>query len=196
MRVLWDTLQNSIFLSLFLQFCVSPSLSFFSSIEASSLSFLSKALSWWWNSFFHGLFPSGWCLLSPFLLYLPLHLHGGKTPLKDLIEAQRSNLHRSFTSKLPSAPLLREIKYDYWKELMISHFEYIRKDWWDVVENIDYIPYSDQLNEIPKLRFFLNTKAMNVMVCAFSEEEYKKVHSFKNTKQMWNSLDVTYEGTS
>ncbi|KAL5128612.1 hypothetical protein HKD37_14G040825 [Glycine soja] len=44
----------------------------------------------------------GWRLLSPLLLCLPLHLHGGKSPLKDLIEAQRSNLHRSPTSKLPS----------------------------------------------------------------------------------------------
>ncbi|KAL5124255.1 hypothetical protein HKD37_02G004695 [Glycine soja] len=55
------------------------------------------------GSFFHGLFPSGWRLLSPFLLCLLLHLHGGKSPLKDLIEAQRSSLHRSPTSKLPSS---------------------------------------------------------------------------------------------
>ncbi|KAL5191037.1 hypothetical protein HKD37_04G010365 [Glycine soja] len=68
-----------------------------------SPSFLSKALSWWRSSFFHGLFPSGWRLLSPLLLYLLLHLHGGKSPLKDLIESQRSNLHRSSTSKLPSS---------------------------------------------------------------------------------------------
>ena len=43
------------------------------------------------------------CLLSPLLLYLQLHLHGEKSPLKDLIEAQRSSLHRSFSSKLPSS---------------------------------------------------------------------------------------------
>ncbi|KAL5187628.1 hypothetical protein HKD37_05G013270 [Glycine soja] len=55
------------------------------------------------GSFFHGLFPSGWHLSSSLLLCLPLHLHGGKSPLKDLIEAQRSILHRSSTSKLPSS---------------------------------------------------------------------------------------------
>ena len=91
---------------------------FFSSIEASSLSFLSRALSCWWISFFHGLFPSGWRLLSPLLLYLPLHLHGEKSPLKDLIEAQRSSLHRSFSSKLPSHNILMhnfvEIKSSCW----------------------------------------------------------------------------------
>jgi len=78
------------------------SLSFFSSIEASSLSFLSKTLSWCWSFSFHGLFPSRWCLLPPLLLYLSLHFHGWKSPLKDLIEAQRSSLHRSFSSKLIS----------------------------------------------------------------------------------------------
>ena len=102
-----STTQCSTFLPLFfLQFHAPPlyfSISFFSSIEASSPSFLSKAHSWWRNSFFYGLFPSGWSLLSPLLLCLPLHLHGGKSPLKDLIEAQGSNLHRSSTSKLPSS---------------------------------------------------------------------------------------------
>ena len=83
-------------------------LSFFSSIEAPSPSFLSKALCWWQNSFFHGLFPSGWRLLSPLLLCLPLHLHGGKSPLKDLIETQRSSLHRSSTSKLPSSGIIAQ----------------------------------------------------------------------------------------
>ena len=107
MRVLWDALQSSTSLLIFPFFpChfffLSLSPLFFSSIEASFLSFLSKKLSWWWSFFFHGLFPSGWCLLSPLLLYLPLHLHGGKSPLKDLIEPQRFNLHRSFSSKLPS----------------------------------------------------------------------------------------------
>ncbi|KAL5137254.1 hypothetical protein HKD37_10G027646 [Glycine soja] len=48
----------------------------------------------------------GWRLLSPLLLCLSLHLHGGKPPLKDLIEAQRSSLHRSSTSKLPSPFLM------------------------------------------------------------------------------------------
>ncbi|KAL5153613.1 hypothetical protein HKD37_19G053119 [Glycine soja] len=59
------------------------------------------------SSFFHGLFPSGWRRLLPLLLCLPLHLYGGKSPLKDLIEAQRSSLHRSPTSKLPSSAMVR-----------------------------------------------------------------------------------------
>ena len=52
-----------------LMLAMSFSFSFFFSTEAFSLGFFSKALSWWWSSFFHGLFPSGWRLLSLFIFY-------------------------------------------------------------------------------------------------------------------------------
>ena len=114
MRVLWDILQSSTSLPLFfLQFRAPPFL-FLSLFLFLHWSIISKLLiqgsSWWRNSFFHGLFPCGWCLLSPLLLCLPLHLHVGKSPLKDLIEAQRSSLHNSSTSKLPSSRV-QEVRF-------------------------------------------------------------------------------------
>ncbi|KAG5054296.1 hypothetical protein JHK85_006806 [Glycine max] len=80
-------------------------------------------------------------------------------------------------------PSFKGKKCDYWKERMIAHFEPIHKDLWNVVENGDYIPYDDQLNEIPrgqwteekKLRLLLNSKARNVMLYALSEKKYTKV---------------------
>ena len=85
----------------FLQFRAPPSLFHF--LHWSILpKLLIQGSSWWWSSFFHGLFLSGWHLLSPLLLCLLLHLQGGKSPLKVLIEAQRFNIHRSPTSKLSS----------------------------------------------------------------------------------------------
>nr|KYP55116.1 hypothetical protein KK1_001321 [Cajanus cajan] len=32
-------------------------------------------------------------------------------------------------------------------------------------------------------------------MCALTEEEYTKVHSFKSAKQMWDTLALTYEGS-
>nr|KYP56548.1 hypothetical protein KK1_002789 [Cajanus cajan] len=32
-------------------------------------------------------------------------------------------------------------------------------------------------------------------MCALSEEEYTKVHSFRSVKQMWDTLGLTYEGS-
>ena len=35
-----------------------------------------------------------------------------------------------------------------------------------------------------------------MMLCALLEEEYPKVYNFRSVKQMWDTLAVTYEGTS
>nr|KYP35598.1 hypothetical protein KK1_043361 [Cajanus cajan] len=32
-------------------------------------------------------------------------------------------------------------------------------------------------------------------MCALSEEEYTKVHRFRSAKQMWDTLELTYEGS-
>ena len=105
----WESCETQLkvqLLSLFLPSISSSPLSLSLPLYFPPLKHPSKLLiqgsSWWWSSFFQGLFPSGWCRLLPLLLCLPLHLHGGKSPLKDLIEAQRSSLHRNSTSKLPS----------------------------------------------------------------------------------------------
>ena len=78
---------------------------------------------------------------------------------------------------------------------MITYFESIHIDLWDVVENGDYIPYNDQLNEVPsgqwmeeqKLRFLLKFKAWNVMLCGLSGEEYTKVHNFRSETNVGHS---------
>jgi len=117
MRVLWDTTQSSTSLPFFFLQFHDPHSLFLSLFLFLHWSIISKLLiqgsCWWWSSFFHGLFPSGWRLL-PLLLCLLLHLHGGKSPLKDLIQAQRSRLHWSPTSKLPS--LFFHSKNKWWKE--------------------------------------------------------------------------------
>uniref|UniRef100_A0A151UIH4 Retrovirus-related Pol polyprotein from transposon TNT 1-94 n=1 Tax=Cajanus cajan TaxID=3821 RepID=A0A151UIH4_CAJCA len=41
----------------------------------------------------------------------------------------------------------------------------------------------------------LNSKARNTLMCALTEEEYTKVHSFRTAKQMWDTISITYEGS-
>ncbi|KAG5028772.1 hypothetical protein JHK87_012286 [Glycine soja] len=45
-------------------------------------------------------------------------------------------------------------------------------------------------------RFLLNSKARNALLYALSEEQYTKVHSYTNEKQMCDTLALTYEGLS
>lgn len=47
-----------------------------------------------------------------------------------------------------------------------------------------------------KQSYLLNSKVRNSLMCALSEEEYKNVHAFKTAKKMWDTLVITYEGSS
>ncbi|KAG5001365.1 hypothetical protein JHK82_022528 [Glycine max] len=84
-------------------------------------------------------------------------------------------MEEGYSTNKPS--LLRGIKYDYCKERVTTHFESIHIDLWEVVENDNYISYDVELNEILR-------------------KEYTKVHSFRSAKQMWNTLAITYKGSS
>ncbi|XP_070020879.1 uncharacterized protein LOC142181068 [Nicotiana tabacum] len=42
----------------------------------------------------------------------------------------------------------------------------------------------------------VNAEARNLLYNAISGEEYEKISSCDTTKEMWNKLEVTYEGTN
>ena len=73
---------------------------------------------------------------------------------------------------------------------MVTHFESIYIDLWDVVENENHIPYDDELNEIQrsqwmieqKLVFMIYLKAQNIMLYALLEEEFTNIHIFRIAK--------------
>nr|KYP69656.1 hypothetical protein KK1_008856 [Cajanus cajan] len=100
-------------------------------------------------------------------------------------------------------PLFRGTNYDYWRQRMIAFFDACHINMWEVVEQGYYIPHDDVGREIPKRRwnenqkqrFMLNSKSRNALMCALTDKEYTKVHSFKSAKQMWDTLAITYEGS-
>lgn len=87
---------------------------------------------------------------------------------------------------------------------MISFFDSSYIDMYDVVEKGNYQPFDEENKEVPrdkwtneqKIRYYLNSKARNAIICALSKEKYTQVHSFKSVKQMWVTLAITYEGSS
>ncbi|KAL3019239.1 hypothetical protein AAZX31_05G071900 [Glycine max] len=87
---------------------------------------------------------------------------------------------------------------------MIAFFESTHIDMWDVVEKGNDIPLDAHKNEIHrdkwkndnKSRFLLNSSMRNALLCALSQEEYSKVHDFRSAKQIWDTLAITYEGSS
>ncbi|KAL5187281.1 hypothetical protein HKD37_05G012991 [Glycine soja] len=84
-------------------------------------------------------------------------------------------------------PLFREIKYDYWKECMIAHFEFIHIDLWDVLNKI---PKGQRMKE-KKLKFLLNSKVRNVMIRIHQGTQLQKCQINK-----CETLAITYDGMS
>ncbi|KAL2319300.1 hypothetical protein Fmac_028269 [Flemingia macrophylla] len=100
-------------------------------------------------------------------------------------------------------PLFRGTNYDYWKQRMIAFFDACHINMWEIVEEVDYVPIDETGEMIPKSawtdnqrqRYLLNSKARNAIMCALTEDEYTKVHSFKSAKQMWDTVALAYEGS-
>ena len=41
-----------------------------------------------------------------------------------------------------------------------------------------------------------NARAISLLYCAVSGAEYDKISTYETAKEMWNKLEVTYEGTT
>ncbi|KAL5545088.1 hypothetical protein UlMin_008872 [Ulmus minor] len=78
---------------------------------------------------------------------------------------------------------------------------------WDVIEKGPYIPmkkYEESLveklksewDDTDKKRISINARAMNTLFCALSMEEFNRIRSCKTAKDIWNTLEVTHEGTN
>ncbi|WCJ31463.1 hypothetical protein M5689_012956 [Euphorbia peplus] len=104
-------------------------------------------------------------------------------------------------------PLFNSDNYSYWKKRMMCFIQAQNMSAWNVITDGDFIPtrmevglgnvvipqreYTDDI--LKKLQ--TNASAMNMMRCALSATEYNKVTSCETAQEIWNKLEVTYEGT-
>jgi len=101
-------------------------------------------------------------------------------------------------------PLFEGADYYYWKGKMELFLQSQDNHMWTIVENGNYIPYDENLNEKKKedwseeegKRMLLNFKAKLFLTMALSREEYDRVQECKNTKEIWDTLKIHHEGTS
>ncbi|GAV64698.1 LOW QUALITY PROTEIN: UBN2 domain-containing protein, partial [Cephalotus follicularis] len=64
-------------------------------------------------------------------------------------------------------------------------------------ENDEVIPKPrNTYNENDRRRVQLNAKAKHVIICAINSSEFNRVSSCNFAKEMWDRLEVTYEGTN
>ena len=115
------------------------------------------------------------------------------------------NNNESFSLHKP--PPFNGKDYTYWKNRMKIFTESIDPTLWQIIqngpleitklENGKKIPKTyEEWDENDKTRYALNSKAINIIYCSVSADEFKKLSRCETAKQMWDKLQVTHEGTT
>ncbi|MQL73441.1 hypothetical protein Taro_005797 [Colocasia esculenta] len=95
-------------------------------------------------------------------------------------------------------PFFNGTDYSYWKNRMQVFLRAQNYEIWKVVE---VGPYENQGDEETWTReqirrATLNYSAMNMIQCAVHPKEYSRISMCKSAKEMWDKLELLYEGTS
>ena len=87
---------------------------------------------------------------------------------------------------------LQALDYEIWEVVCDGPFMLMIKN-----KVGDDIPKpSSQLSELKKRKMSLNSKAMNALFCALDKKEFHRVFSCESIQEIWNKLEVVYEGTN
>ncbi|VFQ93680.1 unnamed protein product, partial [Cuscuta campestris] len=104
-------------------------------------------------------------------------------------------------------PLFDGTNYSYWKERMRIFIQSNDYKLWLIVKNGCGVPMKKvgEVN-VPKTKeeftdeyckkMELNAKAINMIYCGVNVDDYRKISRCETAKQMWEKLEVTYEGTA
>ena len=94
-------------------------------------------------------------------------------------------------------PLFNDTNYAYWKVRMRAFLQSLNEKVWQAVE-IGWTKPTEVTtnwhNDKIKVANF-NSRALNVLFSAVTNEEFKKISSTKTAKKAWTILQTTYEGT-
>ena len=97
------------------------------------------------------------------------------------------------------SPLFDGVDYGYWKNRMSTHLIGIDMCLWEIIEDgytlVTTTPDAAQIKENRRLKS-LDAKARNILYCGLTTTEYNKVSSCTTAQDVWNRIQVTYEGTT
>jgi hypothetical protein len=83
--------------------------------------------------------------------------------------------------------------YSFWSHKMRSHLFSLHPSIWEIVENGMHFDSMDNpviINE----QIHKNAQATTVLLASLCRDEYNKVSGLDNTKQIWDTLKISYEG--
>ena len=81
---------------------------------------------------------------------------------------------------------------------MKIYLQSINYELWNIVKAACEKPRTkyDQWSEEQKKTVNLDAKAMNALFCALNKKEFNCMSTVTSTHQIWQTLQVTYEGTN
>ncbi|KAL4369632.1 hypothetical protein GQ457_05G026970 [Hibiscus cannabinus] len=111
------------------------------------------------------------------------------------------------SQSIDKPPYFNGAHYSHWKNMIIIFLQYVDYMLWDVIEDRPTIPMKRVGKlQVPNERHGwsnqerkqvqLNTEAMHILLCALGPEEFAKVSSCDNAKEIWDNLEVVHEGTN
>ena len=94
-------------------------------------------------------------------------------------------------------PLFDDTNYAYWKVRMRAFLQSLDEKVWQAVEIGQTKPKKAPTDwddaKIEAVNF--NSRALNALFSAVTNEEFKKISSTETAKEAWTILQITYEGT-
>ena len=94
-------------------------------------------------------------------------------------------------------PLFDGINYAYWKVRMRAFLQFLDEKVWQAVE-IGWIKPKEASTDWDNAKIKaanFNSRALNALFSAVTNEEFKKISSIETAKEAWTILQTTYEGT-
>jgi len=99
------------------------------------------------------------------------------------------------------------VNYQFWKVRMKIFIESINRGIWNAIVKGQYIPMSvvngifvakpyNELTEAENKRVQYDCVAKNIITSALNLDEFFRVSQCSSTKEMWDILEVTHEGTN
>jgi hypothetical protein len=98
-------------------------------------------------------------------------------------------------------------EYAYWKTRMTIFIQSIDLDLWDIIESGPLVPeylVGEEIKSKPRSLWTDNEKkqvqldfnAKNILISALGKDEFYRVSQCKSSKEIWETLQVTHEGTN
>ncbi|PON55777.1 Zinc finger, CCHC-type, partial [Parasponia andersonii] len=122
--------------------------------------------------------------------------------------ANSNNFSFQYEGLSPSKPLFfNGNNFNYWKSRMDTYLRSIDFDLWyivtrgllkmtKIVNGVEVEKDIEEYDEKDKMSFTKNGKARNILMCGLDRNVYNNIEKAKDTHELWNMLEVSYQGTN